>query len=99
MNNRGAQFAQAARGPILLITVGCLFALHQSGSLSFGRSWPLLIIVLGVMKLLERVLAEPQPFVPAGVPPAYPPRNPAAGTAHGFTQPGPPPPPSAGAGI
>ena len=45
----------AVRGPILLITVGSLFALDTYGNLSFSRSWPVIIIVLGVMKLLERV--------------------------------------------
>jgi hypothetical protein len=53
--NRSALFVQAVRGPILLIAVGALFALHQAGMISFSRSWPLLIIVVGVMKLLERV--------------------------------------------
>jgi hypothetical protein len=53
--NRGALFVHAVRGPILLIAVGTLFALHQAGMISFSRSWPLLIIVVGVMKLLERV--------------------------------------------
>lgn len=45
----------AVRGPIMLITVGSLFALDTYGNLSFSRSWPVIIIVLGVMKLLERV--------------------------------------------
>ena len=35
MNNRRALFAQAIRGPILLITIGVLFAMHQAGVLSF----------------------------------------------------------------
>lgn len=77
MNNRGAMFAQAARGPVLLITVGVLFALQQAGILSFGRSWPLLIIAIGVMKLLERLLAgnHPVPYPPppgVGQQPGFP---------------------------
>ena len=59
MTNRGAIFAQAARGPVLLITLGTLFALQQSGILPFSRSWPLLIIAIGVMKLIERMLGGP----------------------------------------
>ena len=78
MNNRGAMFAQAARGPVLLITVGVLFALEQSGMLAFSRSWPLLIIVVGVMKLIERLILGPQPYPPPA--PGYPP--PPAGYAH-----------------
>ena len=50
MNNRAALFAQAIRGPILLITIGILFALSQRGIVSISRSWPLILIVVGVMK-------------------------------------------------
>jgi hypothetical protein len=64
--SRAALFAQAIRGPILLIAVGVLFALHQAGTLSFWRSWPLLIIVIGVIKLAERLA------MPAYVPPQTP---------------------------
>ena len=73
MNARSLLIAQAVRGPILLITLGILFAFHQAGVISFGRTWPLLVIVLGVMKLIERMAAPPgafrqPPFPPAGGP-------------------------------
>jgi uncharacterized membrane protein len=69
MNSRRALFAQAIRGPILLITIGVLFAMHQAGVLHFSRTWPLIIIVIGVLKLIER-MAMPQPSLPpAGGPP------------------------------
>jgi hypothetical protein len=69
MNSRRALFAQAIRGPILLITIGVLFAMHQAGVLHFSRTWPLIIIVIGVLKLIER-MAMLQPSVPAaGGPP------------------------------
>jgi len=57
MNSRAALLAQAIRGPILLITIGILFAVHQAGGLSFFQTWPLVIIVVGVMKLIERFFA------------------------------------------
>lgn len=70
MNNRKAQLVQALRGPILLITIGILFAVHQAGGLPIHRTWPLIIIVVGVMKLLERTAAPsgsfPQPPPPGG---------------------------------
>jgi hypothetical protein len=67
MNNRAALFVQAIRGPILLITVGILFAIHQAGVISFARTWPLIIIVVGAMKLIERMFVQPPPpRVPAG---------------------------------
>jgi hypothetical protein len=58
-------FFRAIQGPIVLITLGVLFAFHQARIFSFGRTWPLLIIVIGVMKLLER-LAVPRNFPPGG---------------------------------
>lgn len=54
-----------------MVSIGTLFAIHQAGVLSFARTWPLLVIVIGVMKLLERTWA-PAPPQPAGYP------NPAA---------------------
>lgn len=69
MTNRAALFVQAIRGPILLITVGLLFAAHQAGMISFGRTWPLVIIVFGLMKLFERMLTPAnQPLYPPGPP-------------------------------
>jgi hypothetical protein len=57
VNSRAALFVQAIRGPILLITLGVLFAIHQAGGFPIYRTWPLLIIVVGVMKLLERTVS------------------------------------------
>ena len=68
MNNRVAQFAQAIRGPVMLITVGVLFALSQKDIISIARSWPLLLIVVGVMKLIERVYLPQIPSPPGGRP-------------------------------
>ncbi len=59
MNNRVALFAQAIRGPVLLITIGVLFAIQQAGLLPFSRTWPLVIIVVGIVKLVERMNAQP----------------------------------------
>lgn len=53
MNNR-ASLARAVRGPIILITLGVLFAMDHFGPLPFWRTWPVLIIVIGLMKLIER---------------------------------------------
>ena len=63
MNGRAALFLQAIRGPILLITLGILFAIHQAGILRFSRTWPLIIIIVGLMKLLERMAAPQLPPV------------------------------------
>jgi cell wall-active antibiotic response 4TMS protein YvqF len=76
MNNRAALYAQAIRGPIVLIAIGVLFAVHQAGVLPFSRTWPLLIIVVGVMKLIERWNTSRPPSAP---PPPFPPPPPGGG--------------------
>lgn len=68
MTNRLALFIQAIRGPILLITLGVLFAIHQAGLLPFSRTWPLLLIVIGLMKLFERMALRPVSVPPPGGP-------------------------------
>ncbi|HSU32416.1 MAG TPA: DUF4097 family beta strand repeat-containing protein [Bryobacteraceae bacterium] len=69
MNSTNALYWRAVRGPVLLITIGILFAVHQAGALSISRSWPLLLIVAGVVILAER-MAAPQRTDP-GTPPPY----------------------------
>ena len=67
MNNRGT-LASAIRGPILLITIGTLIALDTFGGYSFTRTWPIIIIMLGIMKLMERMTDRP-PDPPPGIHP------------------------------
>ena len=43
----------AIRGPIMLMTLGAVFQFEQSGGASFRKTWPVLIIVFAVLKLLE----------------------------------------------
>jgi len=50
---------QAIRGPIMLIALGSLVAMDYFGIYGFGRTWPILIILFGVLKLLEKVVARP----------------------------------------
>lgn len=55
---------QAIRGPIMLITLGSLVAIDYAGVYGFWRTWPILIIVFGLLKLLERASAKPAPYPP-----------------------------------
>ena len=71
MNGTSGNLVQAIRGPIMLITLGSLVAIDYMGIYGFSRTWPLLIIVFGVMKLLERAVEHPQPL--ASPPPNQPP--------------------------
>jgi len=52
---------QAIRGPIMLITLGTLVAIDYAGIYAFWRTWPILIIVFGLLKLLERASVKPAP--------------------------------------
>ena len=58
MNNTAA-LVRALRGPVMLITLGCLFLLRFDGpGWSIKTTWPILVIVFGVMKLLESVMGR-----------------------------------------
>jgi hypothetical protein len=65
--NNAFALVRAARGPILLIVLGVLMSLHRYQDISFTKTWPVLLILLGVMKLFERMALQS-----AGVPPAGP---------------------------
>ncbi|HEU0138582.1 MAG TPA: hypothetical protein VFQ79_02680 [Bryobacteraceae bacterium] len=68
MNNSRLAFVQAIRGPILLIALGVLFIVDHAGGPPFRQTWPVLIILFGLLKLLERaVIRQPAP-VPSSPP-------------------------------
>ncbi len=43
---------------MLLMLLGALFLVDQNGGLSFVNTWPALIIVYGLFKLLENLAAK-----------------------------------------
>jgi len=45
---------RAVRGPVILITVGTLFALNNFTPWGFSQTWPVLLIVIGLLSLLGR---------------------------------------------
>jgi hypothetical protein len=55
MDNTLAKLIRAARGPVLLMTLGTLLAIHQFSGVSFEQTFPVLIIVFGLMWMLERM--------------------------------------------
>jgi hypothetical protein len=63
----------ALRGSIWVILVGVMFLLSSFNILSWGKSWPLFIIVAGLMTFFERTA-----YNSATVAPAYPVAPPAA---------------------
>jgi hypothetical protein len=59
MNGNPPNLIRAIRGPIVLITVGVLFALDHMTEFSFTRTWPAILIVLGLLLLGERFSGGP----------------------------------------
>ena len=57
MNGNSPTLIRAIRGPIILITIGVLFALDHMTQFSFGRTWPAILIVLGLLSLAEHLTA------------------------------------------
>jgi len=51
MNGDNQALLNALQGPVLMITVGTLFALDRYSGLRFGQTWPVILIVLGVLNL------------------------------------------------
>jgi LiaI-LiaF-like transmembrane region len=88
MNGSDISLARAVRGPVTLITLGILFALNNFTPYGFSQTWPVLLIVFGLLSLWGR--SEAPPARPA---PHYPPRN------WNYTPPPPPPPPTAPGGY
>jgi hypothetical protein len=73
MNAADRSLVRAIRGPITLITVGVLFALNNFTPYGFERTWPVLLIVFGLLSLLRRGTDPPAPRGPAFSPYTYPP--------------------------
>jgi len=52
---------RAISGPLLLIVTGVLFLVDYSGGYRVSQTWPLLLIVLGFVKVLEYLVSPPAP--------------------------------------
>lgn len=69
MNGDERSLFRAVRGPITLITIGGLFALNNFTRYRFDQTWPVILIVFGLLSLFGR--SAPQYRYPAPpVPPA-----------------------------
>jgi hypothetical protein len=70
MNGNSHTMIRAIRGPVTLITIGVLFALNNFTQYGFDRTWPVILIVFGLLSLLRR---GTQPIGPASAPNMPPP--------------------------
>lgn len=61
-------------GPAIVITIGVLFLLHQlrGGFFYFGHTWPVLLIVIGILQLAG-AMASHEGHISATPPPGVPP--------------------------
>jgi hypothetical protein len=94
MNDQSQHLLQSIKGPVIMITIGVLFAADRFTGYHFHQTWPVLLIVIGVMQLLAGRRRRPEyypPPPPTGsgqtpyAPPAqsYPPAAPpSTGTTH-----------------
>jgi hypothetical protein len=48
-----APLLRAIRGPVLVVVTGILFLIDHAGGSRFGNTWPVLLIVLGMLRLAE----------------------------------------------
>jgi hypothetical protein len=65
-------------GPAILVTVGVLFLLDNVGRFEFHRTWPAILLVIGVVKLMQSNASSdghigPRPPMSSGYPPNTPP--------------------------
>lgn len=53
MNDQSSYLVRAITGPVILITIGVLFAFDRFTDFRFTQTWPVLLIVIGLLKLLS----------------------------------------------
>lgn len=93
-------FLRRMRGPIILLTFGITAILDEYAGISYSHSWPLYIIVWGLLKLAENaILAQNPPAQPTpwpgnqsayqpGYQPGYPPPETPGATTYTGAVPG-----------
>ncbi len=62
-------------GPAMLVTLGILFLLDSVSRVGFGRTWPAILLVIGVVKLMQSNASTNGHVgpLPPGMPPTVPP--------------------------
>jgi hypothetical protein len=68
--SNASSLVRALRGPVLLVTTGTLFAIDHATDWNFMQTWPVLVIVFGLMKFWELALTrkpqDPSHPIPGG---------------------------------
>jgi len=76
VNDQSQLLIRPITGPVILITVGVLFTIDRFTQFAFYQTWPVLLIVIGILKLLggRRRRSDFYPPPPTGAPPSGAPR-------------------------
>jgi hypothetical protein len=69
MNDQSQYLIRAITGPVILITIGVLFLIDRFTQFGFHQTWPVLLIVIGILKLLGGGRRRRDEFVPPPPPP------------------------------
>jgi hypothetical protein len=69
MNEQSAYLVRAITGPIILITIGVLFAFDRFTEFRFSQTWPILLIVIGLLRLVGGGRRRVDRYYPPGAPP------------------------------
>ena len=80
-------------GPAMLVTIGILFLLDNVSRIDFGKTWPAILLVIGVVKLMQSNASDSGHIGPLPPGSGYPPTPPPPTTFQGMPQ-NPPAPPS-----
>ena len=91
MSGNEVPLARAIRGPITLITLGVLFAMNNFTEYQFSQTWPVLLIVFGLLSLLRRGTGPLPPPPPAPAAWNAPMNTPEPGSYRHSQYPAPPP--------
>ncbi len=79
--NRGCYCARCCTrgvmGPVILVTLGILFLIGEFTRYDFGATWPVLLIVIGLVKVLGSTAGTEGHAYPPETPGSTPPPPPA----------------------
>jgi hypothetical protein len=64
MNDQSQYLLQSIKGPVIMITIGVLFAADRFTDYHFHQTWPVLLIVIGLMQLLAGRRRRPDYYPP-----------------------------------
>ena len=69
-------------GPAVLVTLGVLLLLSEFGSVRFHYTWPVLLIVIGLVKVYQTTTSTEGHGQSYGMTPPAPPADPGAEQVH-----------------